>query len=251
MCSTVPGSCSTATGSWPGGSNRERYDVRFVTSYDLHGDSSVFDNARLFVSAFHDEYWSTPMRTRLEDFIGSGGNAAFLAANSIYWRIRLDDSTMTCHKTESTDDDPHPDITARWRDAAIGRPEHDLLGSWYESYQFPYGAGYDWTVSADDHWLYEGTGLTNGDIVPGLVGYEWDHAPDPLPNGVRRLSRTEFRDGKDRTRRHEAVERIHPGGGRVLNVGTTYWPRMLVADAMFRADRNVERGTRNIFHQLG
>jgi hypothetical protein len=231
--------------------DRERYDVSYVTSYDLHSDPSVLDGARLFLTAFHDEYWSTPMRDRLDDFVAAGGNAAFLAANSIYWRIRLDDSTMTCHKATSVEDDAHHDITAQWRGSLISRPERDLLGSEYEAYQFPYGFGYDWTVSDAAHWLYDGTGLTNGDTVSGLIGYEWDRTSDPIPPGVRVISHTEFHDADRRPRLHQAVERVHPGGGRVLNVGTTYWPRFLVGDEAFRADPAVERMSHNILRHLG
>jgi len=231
--------------------DRERYDVTYVTSYDLHADPTVLSGAELFVSAFHDEYWSTPMRDCIEHHVADGGNAAFLAANSLYWRVRLDETTMTCHKAERFEDDPHRDITAQWRSPLIAKPEHQLLGSWYEAYQFPYGSGRAWTVTDADHWLYDGTGLTNGAPLPGLVGYEWDHAPRPVPAGVRVLSSTEFVDADGDRRRHEATERTHPGGGIVVNVGTTYWPRFLVGDAAFRTDPLVERMTHNLLRRLG
>jgi hypothetical protein len=231
--------------------DRERYDVSYVTSYDLHSDPAALDGARLFISAFHDEYWSTSMRERLEHHVVEGGNAVFLAANSIYWRVRLDGVTMTCHKAEQFADDPHPDITARWRSALIGKPEYQLLGSWYDAYQFPYGSGHAWTVSDADHWMYAGTGLTNGATLPGLVGYEWDHAPRPLPDNVRVLSSSEFVDADGDERRHEATERTHSGGGTVVNVGTTYWPRFLVGDAMFRSHPQVELMTHNLLRRLG
>ncbi len=231
--------------------DRERSDVSYVTSYDLHADPTVLDGARLFVSAFHDEYWSTPMRERLEQHVAGGANAAFLGANSIYWRVRLDRTTMTCHKAERFEDDPHREITARWRSPLIGKPEHELLGSWYEAYQFPYGKGHRWTVTDADHWLYAGTGLVDGASLPGLVGYEWDHAPRPVPADVRVLSRTEFVDDDGNRRRHEATERTHPGGGVVVNVGTTYWPRFLLGDAAFRTDPLVQRMTQNLVHRLG
>lgn len=231
--------------------DRERYDVSFITSYDLHADATALRGARLFVSAFHDEYWSTPMRDRLAQHVADGGNAAFLGANSIYWRVRLDDGTMTCHKAERFADDPHPDVTALWRSPLVGKPEHELLGSWYEAYQFPYGSGHDWTVSDADHWIYDGTGLTTGASLPGIVGYEWDNAPRPVPQDVRVLASTVFTDADGDLRRHEATERFHRGGGTVVNVGTTYWPRFLIGDARFRTDPHVERMTHNVLRRLG
>jgi len=231
--------------------DRAQYDVSYVTSYDLHRDAHLLDGAALFLSAFHDEYWSTPMRGHLERFVAEGGNAAFFAANSIYWRIRLDETTMTCHKAAAADDDPHDDTTGRWRDPFVGAPEHELLGSHYESYDFPYGLGYDWTVSNQNHWLYSGTGLRTGDRLRGLVGYEWDNAPQDDAEGVDVVSRTQFMDRAGKPRLHEAVVRSHPGGGTVVNVGTTYWPRFLEGDDAFPTSPQVQRMTANVLDRLG
>ena len=231
--------------------DREQYDVSYVTSYDLHRDADLLDGAALFVSAFHDEYWSTPMRSHLEDFIAAGGNAAFFAANSIYWRIRLAETTMTCHKATAADEDPHPDTTGRWRDSFVGAPEHELLGSHYESYDFPYGHGYDWTVSNQNHWLYSGTGLRAGDRLRRLVGYEWDNAAHDDAERVDVVSRTQFTDKAGKPRLHEAVVRTHPGGGTVVNVGTTYWPRFLEGDDAFPTSPQVQRMTANVLERLG
>ncbi len=231
--------------------DREQYDVSYITSYDLHRDQRCLEGATVLVSAFHDEYWSTPMRANLERFLGAGGNAMFLGANSIYWRVRLDESTMTCHKATSWPDDPHPDVTATWRSELINRPENLILGSQYEDYEFPYGTGFDWTVAADDHWLYEGTGLANGATLRGVVGYEWDRAPNRIPPGTTVLARTDFEKANGDRRRHDATEKVHPGGGTVVNVGTTYWPRFLIGDDAFRTDDAVQRMTHNMLNRLG
>ncbi len=222
----------------------------WITSFDLHNDDVLLERARLFVSVFHDEYWSTPMRQTLETFVSSGGNAAFLGANSIYWRIRLTDSSLICHKAEQWSDDPHPDITATWRHDLVGRPEADLLGSQYTDY-VRYGTGYDWTVTSADHWIYQGTGLHDGDRITGLVGYEWDHVPDPARAGLSVLARTDIVTPDGNQRRHEATEVRHPGGGTVINVGTNYWPRFLTGDAAFPCDRRVQAMTANILDRLG
>ena len=44
---------------------REGYDVTYVTSLDVQQSPSIFNNRPVFVSNFHDEYWSTPMRDNL------------------------------------------------------------------------------------------------------------------------------------------------------------------------------------------
>ena len=87
--------------------------------------------------------------------------------------------------------------------------------------------------------------------LPGLVGYEWDNAPRPIPDGVTVLARTEFVDSDGDAARHEATERIHPDGGIVVNVGTTYWPRFLLGGGAFRADTAVQQMTHNLLRRLG
>ncbi len=230
---------------------QERRTVTYVTSYDLHRDPGLLANASLFVSVFHDEYWSTPMRRHLEAFVARGGNAAFLAANSIFWRIRLTDTTMTCRKAETTGQDRDPDITGQWRSALVRDPEDLLLGSRYDSYAFPYGRGFDWTVTAPDHWLYDGTNLKQGDRIGGLVGYEWDNAPYPNAKGLTVVSRTDINIDPSKPHRHEATMLVHPSGGTVFNAGTTYWARYLLGDSTFRRDARVGRMTRNVLHRLG
>ena len=229
----------------------ERQDVSYITSFDLHNDPAILSKASLFVSVFHDEYWSTPMRQHLSSFIDGGGNAVFLGANSMFWRVRIKDGFITCRKATTAGADRDPDITAQWRSALINQPEDQLLGSRYDSYVLPYGTGFDWTVTNADHWVYGSTGLVNGDRLTGLVGYEWDNAPNPKRQGLTLLSQTAINSELNKPHRHEATVVEHPGGGTVFNAGTTYWPRFLLGDSHFRRDANVEQITRNLLRRLG
>lgn len=229
----------------------ERHDVSYITSFDLHNDPDIVSKASLFVSVFHDEYWSTPMRQNLASFVDGGGNAAFLGANSMFWRVRIHDGFMTCRKATTAAADPDPDITAQWRSTLINQPEDQLLGSRYDSYVMPYGTSFDWTVTNADHWVYGGTGLVTGDRLPGLVGYEWDNAPDPTRPGLTLLSQTVINSEPNKPHRHEATVIEHPGRGTVFNAGTTYWPRFLLGDSHFRRDAYVEQVTRNVLRRLG
>lgn len=229
----------------------ERQDVSYITSFDLHNDPRILSNASLFVSVFHDEYWSTPMRQHFSSFIDRGGNAAFLGANSMFWRIRINNGSMTCLKATTAEGDPDPDITAQWRSALINQPEDQLLGSRYESYALPYGTSFDWTVTNANHWVYRGTGLVKGDRLSDLVGYEWDNAPNSTRQGLTVLSQTVINNDPTKPHRHEATVIEHPGGGTVFNAGTTYWPRFVRGDSHFRRDANVEQITRNLLRRLG
>ena len=154
--------------------DRERVPVSYIASQDLHRSDDVLRGRRLFVSAFHDEYWSQAMRDRLAGFVAGGGNAAFFGANSIYWKVVINDQLLVCAKAGDT---------GRFRD--LGQPESDLLGSWYDSYWFPYGRGAPWRARHTGHWFYADTGMADDDLIDGLVGYEWDQVPaDGGPPGT-------------------------------------------------------------------
>lgn len=221
---------------------RNGFDVVYATSIETHTDPGLLDGRSVFLSGFHDEYWSAAMRSHLERWLARGSHAVFLGANSIYWQVEpvLGDgmATMSCDKQRGG-----PQGTFR----SVGQPEHLLLGSQYESYRFPYGvATADWVVRTADHWIYEGTGLENGERIPKLVGYEWDRLPgDIAPPGVTVLADSPLGDGH----RHHACLVEH-GPGVVFNAGTTYWPRLLLGGGHWAAHPAVDRITRNLLIQL-
>lgn len=41
----------------------------------------------------------------------------------------------------------------------------------------PVNGGGDWTVTKSDHWMFRGTGVRNGDSIPGLIGWEYHGQP--------------------------------------------------------------------------
>ena len=45
----------------------------------------------------------------------------------------------------------------------------------------PVTGGADWICRRPDHWLFAGTGMKEGDGIPGLVGWEWHGDPAPIP----------------------------------------------------------------------
>jgi hypothetical protein len=218
--------------------HQEGLAVNYISSWDLHHRPDLLDSTRLFVSNFHDEYWTATMRDHVDTRVAQGMNAAFLAANSVYWQVELDGPVMHCDKRPGG-----PQGTFR----AAGRPEADLLGSQYDSYRFPYGAAAgDWKVAGSGHWLYDGTSLSDGDTIERLVGYEWDRIPGdrPAPN-VTMLASSPLAGG----RRHHATIVERPGHGWVFNAGTTYWSRLLTGGGHWSASDAVQQITRNLMRR--
>src|SRR5262249_31770942 len=89
-----------------------------------------------------------------------------------------------------------------------------------------FGTGYgDWTITGAKHWIFEGTGLKNGDAFPGLVGWEFHGIPAELP-GLEVVATGQMNPCSQRDSspgRFDAVVFPCPKGNWVFNAGTIWW----------------------------
>ena len=79
----------------------------------------------------HDEYWTPAMRREVTRARDAGTNLAFLGANTMYWRVRLEDrptgrrgcwsATATARRSTRCATRP-AEATARFRDAPAAGP---------------------------------------------------------------------------------------------------------------------------------
>src|SRR5215831_3376637 len=153
---------------------RRGFEVDYCTDLDIHENEGNFlDRYRLLLSVGHDEYWSEAMRRNVVAFIQEvAGNVAFFSGNTCFWRVRLvdGDKAFMCKKENLAD---------LW---SSSDPENRLTGvgtrnggaQWWGERE-PIG----YTVQHADHWMFEGTGLRDGDIFGAdhaLIGYECDGA---------------------------------------------------------------------------
>jgi hypothetical protein len=235
------------------------YDVSYATSIDLHEGRVAPERHRALVFSGHDEYWSGAMRDVVERAMRGDTHCAFLAANNIYWNVRVEADSrgvagrvVTCYKD---DPDPAPDEvgpTKRWR--ALGtereRAEARLLGVQYNGIlQTPVPL----VVKKATHWFWAGTGLRDGDEIPGLVGVETDGRYRALPTGYESkqvlLSRSPY---SDRMGRGEKIQNTSlcrtPRGTIMFCAGTFHWPLALVKSTF--TDARIQRATRNLFDRL-
>ncbi len=245
------------------------YRFDYCTDVDLHREARLLASYRLLLSVGHDEYWSEDMRRRVEEFIEAGGNVAFFSANTCWWRIHFTDgdTAFTCDKASR----PPGTRSVRTDMWFASRPENSLTGVSYRN-----GGGWwnglrealGYTVQNTGHWVFEGTGLRDGDMFGDseefpLIGYEVDGAEFELVNGRAMatgeggtppnfliLGTAELGPGwsclPNRSGRHAATMGTYTsaGGGIVFTAATTDWPKLL---ARYPA---VDRITRIVIDRL-
>ena len=161
-------------------------DVTYWTDIDLHERPGLLMNHRALVSLGHDEYWSSDMRRGALAARVHGVNLAFLGANDVYRHIRLVASPLGKDRREVNykvaSEDPmygvdNEEVTSQWREAPMPRPESVLLGGLYQCN--PVAA--DMVISAASSWVFAGTGMANGDHLPGAIDLEYDRVDGSLP----------------------------------------------------------------------
>jgi hypothetical protein len=220
---------------------REGHEVGYVTDADVAAHGDLLVGPHLDIVAGHSEYWARAERDALEAARAAGVNLFFPGANDGYWQVRLEDGgrTLVGYK-ENASNDPvsGPERTTLFR--ALGRPECQLLGVQY--YEDPLNSSHrsdhidrDLAVTAAGAahpWLV-GSGLTQGAIVGGVVGYEWDQVtpgcatPGPLTVLLHRDS-VPAPSPYPPDPSADAVTYTDPASGaRVLSAGTLQFSWML------------------------
>ena len=143
--------------------------LSYFANVDLDGDHDLLAGVLGYVSTGHDEYWTPTMRTTVTTARDAGTNLAFLGANTMYWRVRLEDTAagrnrlMTGYRDDAAVDPlrgSRPrEATSRFRDAPASQPENAVTGMLYECY--PVDA--DYIVTSPRWWGFAGTGVHPGE----------------------------------------------------------------------------------------
>lgn len=228
------------------------YDVTYCSNIDTHADRKGLNRVKCFLSVGHDEYWTLDMFNNVKQAVADGLNVAFLSGNSIMWAIALESRTSVnsipinnrtglTHNGQRAPVIPDPDgepnrilyrvarfggVSPEEEATGIMGPfdletpnENSLIGA---RTMYPFNGSADWIVSKADHWIFEGTGMRNGDKIPGLVG--WEHHGDPadIPGLEVVAEGTTINSGGEES---NYTATIYPGpkGNWVFNAATIFW----------------------------
>ena len=240
------------------------YDVSYISNMDTHADARGLARGKVFLSVGHDEYWSLDMFQNVKSAIDAGAHAAFFCGNSVDGVLEvLPNAAGAPYRTigrigkfAGVDSDRERVYDGKWKQH--GPDPALLMGARTTS---PANGSADWTCVNEKHWLFEGTGMKNGDSIKGLVG--WEHHGHPASiQGLEVLARGPVSSrGKPQGTEYTATMFRAPKGNWVFNAATIWWSDGLSEPPGYMRpsahggtppgpDARVQRMTENLFRRF-
>jgi hypothetical protein len=218
---------------------KNSYNVGYVSNEDIQAEGALLKHHQGILVVGHNEYWSKEMIDNLGAAIDSGVNLAVFAADTMGWQIRYESSSsqhgtipdriIVCYKDPSLDPFYRKDnsqVTVSPNNPLLNRPVQTLLGETSGGQIDFSSTKYDWMIADASNWIFNGTGLTNGDRLPGLVGYEYDtvYASYPEPPGLDILASSPIHGlGTNMENVSNATIYTALSGAEVFDAGTIHW----------------------------
>jgi hypothetical protein len=227
--------CFNAPGEWRllGWLEREGFACDLYSETELHFGRLPLERYRVLILNNHNEYVSKEIYFRIKHWVERGGRLMYLAGCGMYAEVEfLDEYTILCRQ--------------EGREELRGEPSARLLGLAYSHAGYRTGAPY--RVRAGSHWVFEGTGLKEGDVFGkyslngrtpgGASGLELDKLSPHAPPNVVHLAKGMNPDDSGA----DLVLYETPAGGAVFSAGSLNWPlSLLVDEGVSRVTANVLR----------
>ena len=228
-------------------------------SYDTYSDAQLDDGTldldayQVAIVSVHPEYWTRRQYERVRDWVNErGGRFMYLGGNGLNCEVEYPTPTTMRTKTHleavgGSVGQWDPKDPTHWLDSRFDRTvesEARLLGVSTTDSGIMTGAPY--RVIDASHWVFDGTGLANGDLfgqksqherVPGgASGHETDKITLNSPSGTVLLAKGLNPDDGGA----EMVHHDTASGGAVFSVGSISWPAsLMVDDGVSQITRNV------------
>ena len=241
------------------------YDVTYCANADLLTPDRAL-KCKSFLSVGHDEYWDIRAFRSVEKLRDAGVDLLFFSGNSICWVTPMTPSADGRENRRMYRGGPYgaDNDYAKNRQKDNGPfPEHGpdeglLMGARNVD---PVNGGGDWICTKPGHWIFEGTGMKQGDAIPGLIGWEYHGQPATEIPGLEVVGGgTAWQGG---TRPQQWTATIYPGpkGNFVFNASSIFWAQGLSTppghilpwshwSRPHGPDDRVQRITRNLFERV-
>lgn len=247
------------------------YDVGYLTNLDVHTKPWLLrrTNVRGVISGGHDEYWTKEIFDAFEAARDAGKHLAFIGANAAFWQVRFSadggvaNRVMAIYKNFGADPASRLDKAITFRE--LGRAEQQLVGVQYVGFvdgvpSTPFIAQVN---GGNPHWIFNGTGLSQGSSVSGVIGAEIDvrfypnydglNFPQPDLSNYTTLGRSPYPvvdyKGTRRTISAEASIYEAASGAWVFASGTLRWNRALSPVSTDRRD-SIRKMTTNLLDRF-
>jgi len=210
----------------------EGYDVSYVSNSDLLDGRSI-DGTKVFLSVGHDEYWDARQYDTLRKSIDEGLNVFWLCGNSVFI-----DSPFS----PSVSGESKRIIERRGCFGELRQDEVDMYANIFDSLKstapdernimgvrsvVPFNGGGDWTCRNEDHWIFDGTEMKNGESIPGLVGWEHHGEPGSGLSNLEILAEGRVWTGGGRKGKYTSIIFDGPKGNIIFNASTIFWSQGL------------------------
>jgi hypothetical protein len=221
-------------------------DVTYWTDLTVVQHPSLLARHKVLLSLGHDECWSYHERLAVENAVHTEGlNVVFFGASAVLRHVRLQSSPLGPDRElvdyRNSAKDPlngkgNPlEVTGNtWGSPPASWPESNFVGEMYAGF-----TGYDvgaqpFVVADAKAWIFRGTGLHNGSVVPGVILADFDHFdPDMAhPSDVQILGHspipigevvTDLGDYNGYTYSDMTYYTDPKSGGGVFDSGTNNW----------------------------
>ncbi len=248
-------------------------DLSYATDLTVAEHPQILANHRVLLSLGHDECWSLPERQATTVAQQHGLNLAFFGASGILRHVRSQASPLGADRevVDYRDSAADPmdgtgdrgEVTGNtWASPPASWPETDFVGEAYNGFLEP-GVHANLTVTDAGAWIFAGTGLHNGSVLPGVIGSDVDslEPAEGHPADVQVLAHSALpaKEAQARTRvgalfYSDMTYYTDPASGAgVWDSGTNNWIPALDPGSgePAAAAAKVRVITGNLFHLLG
>ncbi len=237
--------CGAAPAEWRvlGWLEREGFDYDYYAETQL--DSGVLDLSRykVLVISTHPEYWTRKMYLKVKNWVHEeGGRLVYLGGNGINCEVEIRDNGIVCLNGNERERVAAGTTDSRF-DASFESEAH-LLGVVYSHAGVMTGAPYK--VMEPDHWVFEGTGVSRGDLFGehalntrcpgGASGHEQDKISRHSPSGTVVVAKGQ---NPDEGGAHMSVYETESGGAVFAAASITFGSCLLVDPVASTVTSNV------------
>jgi hypothetical protein len=163
-------------------------DVAYVTDVTVDEHPSIVADHRVLLSLGHDESWSYEERVGLQRALDRGVNVVFFGAASVLRHVRLQPSPLGRDREEVDYRDGAEDpldgrgspfeVTGNtWSAPPTDWSGEPTVGEVYAGYLEP-GLAAPFVVADASSWVFRGTGLRDGSVLPDVLRSDIDHVDE-------------------------------------------------------------------------